>query len=227
MTCQLYRHYDEHGQLLYVGISFSAIARAAAHRDESDWFWRSRTMTIENYPSRDKARAAEVAAIKRERPIFNRCHVLAQSGGGASARAKFPDLKAAARDLADQREQAIRRHEHCLKLLREQEAQALEQEFQCRIEKIRSEYQRERRHLRRLKAAIDALGGKITTHRHILWQLDRQYEPQALALKAPQAPQKDNSAPPERSTGIFWRLGAWLRSPARHHEDASRGAACQ
>jgi hypothetical protein len=67
----LYRHFDAAGQLLYVGISKSAIARLAQHSDKP-WLDDLATMKVEYFPTRGEAEAAEIAAIRTERPMHNR-----------------------------------------------------------------------------------------------------------------------------------------------------------
>lgn len=58
--------------LLYVGISVSAPARLAQHRDSSNWFSRIAKITICHFETEADARKAEIEAIKIERPLFNR-----------------------------------------------------------------------------------------------------------------------------------------------------------
>lgn len=67
----LYRYYDAEGRLLYVGISFSAIARAAQHRSGKGWWPQVANMTVEHLPTRQDALEAERVAILTERPIYN------------------------------------------------------------------------------------------------------------------------------------------------------------
>jgi len=68
----LYRHYSKDGDLLYVGISTSAVARLAQHKNTSHWFREIGTITVENFDNRDEALAAEKFAIKKEKPLFNK-----------------------------------------------------------------------------------------------------------------------------------------------------------
>lgn len=70
MTC-LYRHFDENGRLLYVGISFHAILRTMAHR-QSHWFDQVKWIEVERHTNRRAALKAEQIAIGRERPLHNR-----------------------------------------------------------------------------------------------------------------------------------------------------------
>ena len=71
----LYRHFDAEGILLYIGIALSPVQRLRKHRDESTWFDRIASITIERFPTREEAKQAESVAIKSERPLFNIAHV--------------------------------------------------------------------------------------------------------------------------------------------------------
>jgi hypothetical protein len=73
-SAQLYRHFNAAGELLYVGISISAMARLGQHVDVSPWAKDITTVTIETLPSREEALAAERVAIKTEHPKFNIKH---------------------------------------------------------------------------------------------------------------------------------------------------------
>jgi predicted GIY-YIG superfamily endonuclease len=70
----LYRHFDADGTLLYVGISLSAIARLKQHKNAAGWRGKIAQVTIETLPSREAALDAESAAIKTERPLWNKHH---------------------------------------------------------------------------------------------------------------------------------------------------------
>lgn len=67
----LYRHFDAAGRLLYVGISLSVVARTARHMMYAHWSRQVATISIERHPTRDKALAAEAAAIVAEHPLHN------------------------------------------------------------------------------------------------------------------------------------------------------------
>ena len=71
MTTQLYRHFDKNNNLLYVGISLSTFNRLSQHKDHSGWFYGITNVTIEHFPTREEALAAERKAIKSEAPKFN------------------------------------------------------------------------------------------------------------------------------------------------------------
>ena len=71
MTHQLYRHYDENGDLLYVGVSLNAVARLLGHRDSSHWFSKIKHVRIQTFKNRENALLAETKAIAKEKPKFN------------------------------------------------------------------------------------------------------------------------------------------------------------
>lgn len=71
---ELYRHYDEFGRLLYVGVSLSSVIRLWQHRENCEWSHLISTITIERYATRRDALEAEKTAIKKEQPYFNRVH---------------------------------------------------------------------------------------------------------------------------------------------------------
>lgn len=68
---QLYRHFDAHGSLLYVGISLSALTRLGQHRANSHWFSQICTIQVEHFPDFESARTAELNAIRSETPLYN------------------------------------------------------------------------------------------------------------------------------------------------------------
>lgn len=70
----LYRHYDDAGTLLYVGVSLSAVARLCEHKRTAEWFQRLRRVDVEWFPTREASIEAEKKAIKAEKPKFNKQH---------------------------------------------------------------------------------------------------------------------------------------------------------
>jgi predicted GIY-YIG superfamily endonuclease len=74
MTTYLYRLWDEHDRLLYVGISKSAIHRLHEHLTEQPWAEQVAKQTIERHQTRQEALAAETLAIKSEAPLYNVVH---------------------------------------------------------------------------------------------------------------------------------------------------------
>lgn len=67
----LYRFYDEGGALLYVGITANLEARWIEHERVQTWWPLVAKKTVEWFDTRPPARAAELQAIKDERPVHN------------------------------------------------------------------------------------------------------------------------------------------------------------
>jgi len=67
----LYRHFDEWGNLLYVGVSLSTIQRLSQHKHQSHWFNSIHTITIQQFSSREEVLEAERIAIQKEEPQHN------------------------------------------------------------------------------------------------------------------------------------------------------------
>lgn len=70
----LYRHYNNPGRLLYVGITNDPPQRLRDHRQGSEWWDLVATTTYERFTSRAELMAAEQQAIRTEFPIFNVCY---------------------------------------------------------------------------------------------------------------------------------------------------------
>ena len=72
-TTKLYRHYDEDGVLLYVGISLNAVARLAQHRGSAHWFDKISKIDVEDVgEDRELALRLEKWAIENELPLYNK-----------------------------------------------------------------------------------------------------------------------------------------------------------
>jgi excinuclease UvrABC nuclease subunit len=69
--CALYRHFDVKGTLLYVGISLRPFSRFKEHNTHSGWADQIANMTIEHFPTRMEAMAAEIKAVQEENPLYN------------------------------------------------------------------------------------------------------------------------------------------------------------
>lgn len=69
--CTLYRFYDATDRLLYVGISEHGPERWADHRRSKRWWEDVVRSTMETFPTRAEAAAAELAAIRTEDPAYN------------------------------------------------------------------------------------------------------------------------------------------------------------
>lgn len=67
----LYRFYDRHEALLYVGISNDPRRRLKEHAAAKSWYPRIQHQAITWYDSEAQARAAEDRAILGERPEYN------------------------------------------------------------------------------------------------------------------------------------------------------------
>jgi excinuclease UvrABC nuclease subunit len=67
----LYRIYDRAGRLLYVGISEDVEQRIVQHARTAGWVDEMASMTVESYPTRPAALAAELDAIHTEWPLWN------------------------------------------------------------------------------------------------------------------------------------------------------------
>lgn len=67
----LYRFFDGDDQLIYVGISNSALRRIAQHREAKAWFGSCTRVTFEHYPTRAEALEAERRAVAEENPREN------------------------------------------------------------------------------------------------------------------------------------------------------------
>lgn len=83
MKTQVYRYYDADGLFLYVGVSKSAMDRARAHRQHSDWFEFATRIEIEHFATRHEALSQELYYIKAFSPVFN---VAGKACGRASYR---------------------------------------------------------------------------------------------------------------------------------------------
>lgn len=68
----LYRAYAKDGTLLYIGISAMPQPRFDQHRNTSPWYGQMASHTLEWFKTRKVAMAAESAAVKAEKPIYNR-----------------------------------------------------------------------------------------------------------------------------------------------------------
>lgn len=72
--CTLYRYFDRYNHLLYVGITGSGSGRMHGHSSSSRWWGKVHHSTFKHYRTRELAAAAEIEAIKAERPRYNIMH---------------------------------------------------------------------------------------------------------------------------------------------------------
>jgi predicted GIY-YIG superfamily endonuclease len=67
----LYRHFDENGLLLYVGMSANPVRRTRDHAGYEKWFSEIREIKMQPFESRSDALENERQAILIEKPKFN------------------------------------------------------------------------------------------------------------------------------------------------------------
>jgi predicted GIY-YIG superfamily endonuclease len=79
MTTFLYRLYNANDELLYIGISKSAIHRLHTHLVHQPWGAQIVKQTVERFEKRSDAIQAETLAIKSEQPKHNIVHNYADS----------------------------------------------------------------------------------------------------------------------------------------------------
>lgn len=70
----LYRFFDTEDNLLYVGITNSPLARMSQHLRDKAWFKNAGHTTYEHFGTRAELEAAEVRAIREEKPKYNIAH---------------------------------------------------------------------------------------------------------------------------------------------------------
>lgn len=105
----LYRHYSGSGELLYVGVSLSAITRLAQHAGHSGWYAEISRVTIHQYESRELALRAERQAIIDETPKYNIQHKRDAKAAERLARMAEEEAVQAATDQAKARKQLVAR----------------------------------------------------------------------------------------------------------------------
>ena len=67
----LYRFFDFSGQLLYVGITNNPSKRLRRHRSEKTWWLEIANIRLQHFSNRYDLQAAELEAIRSEKPIYN------------------------------------------------------------------------------------------------------------------------------------------------------------
>lgn len=67
----LYRWHDADGRLLYVGITANPGERLQHHERTQSWFAEAVRSTVEWFETRIEAEAAEVVAVRQEKPLHN------------------------------------------------------------------------------------------------------------------------------------------------------------
>jgi predicted GIY-YIG superfamily endonuclease len=83
----LYRIWGEADQLLYVGISNDFGRRWREHASKQPWWAEKRRLTVDEwFESGQKAGAAEITAIRGEKPKYNKRHAQRITTGEPSPR---------------------------------------------------------------------------------------------------------------------------------------------
>lgn len=93
--CSLYRLFDRHDNLLYIGISSDPARRLREHKERTAWAWLVKRTEVEEYENREGAHAAERSAIRAERPEHNQTRFI--KGDGDWRGIDDPDERLAAR----------------------------------------------------------------------------------------------------------------------------------
>ena len=70
----VYRYYDKHGVLLYVGITGRGLARNSEHNKTKEWWQYVTRQEVEHYKTRRAAHNIEKELIRQHRPPFNVQH---------------------------------------------------------------------------------------------------------------------------------------------------------
>lgn len=70
----LYRHRNEAGDLLYVGVSSRISRRVKEHSQHSPWWLDIARIDLQHFPDREAVLEAERNAIKNEKPKYNIHH---------------------------------------------------------------------------------------------------------------------------------------------------------
>ncbi|MFE1362616.1 GIY-YIG nuclease family protein [Streptomyces harbinensis] len=86
----LYRLFDQEGRLLYVGISVNPTSRWSVHAGEKTWWPEVHRKDVEWFGDRQQAEAAEIAAIAKERPLYNVEHSTVRKRGDAKSEYRSP-----------------------------------------------------------------------------------------------------------------------------------------
>lgn len=76
----LYRHWDDNDVLLYIGISMNPLLRNKVHLENMAWRGKIAKITIEYFPTRQEAMAAEAAAVVAESPVHNKHYATTDTG---------------------------------------------------------------------------------------------------------------------------------------------------
>jgi len=87
----LYRFFASDGRLLYIGITVDIATRWQSHAGSAPWWHLQASHTVEYYAHRADAEAAERAAVRIERPLYN--VVYAEPGTGRKGALAYPEVR--------------------------------------------------------------------------------------------------------------------------------------
>jgi predicted GIY-YIG superfamily endonuclease len=73
-THYVYRMFDQHDRLLYIGRTYQPTQRLIGHKSATPWFADVVRIEWRCYPDFRAAELAEKLAIRREKPIHNKVH---------------------------------------------------------------------------------------------------------------------------------------------------------
>lgn len=73
-THSVYKYYDSHGILIYVGITKAGMGRNRQHNSDKVWWPFVAKQEVEHCESREHAHEREIALIQQFRPPFNKQH---------------------------------------------------------------------------------------------------------------------------------------------------------
>lgn len=74
MKTSVYRYYDKHGLLLYVGITSRGPQRNREHNETKGWWSYVARQDVAHYSTRQEAERVEQELIRQNRPPFNVAH---------------------------------------------------------------------------------------------------------------------------------------------------------
>lgn len=73
-TTSVYRYYDKHGRLIYVGITSRGVKRNREHNESKDWWQYVARQEVSHCDNREAAATLEKELIQTYKPPFNTAH---------------------------------------------------------------------------------------------------------------------------------------------------------
>jgi hypothetical protein len=109
----VYRYYDRHGVLIYVGVTSRGTTRNFEHVSHAEWWPHVASQEVEHHADRSTALAREKELIREFRPPFNRVHNVDHQ----TLRATYMAFADAGQDSAESFPQQYHRLKHRLTLV--------------------------------------------------------------------------------------------------------------